>query len=132
MFAGPDAEIDADAIFVVFGVAAKPDGVAADRIFNNRREITGSVEQGDHKADGTAEVGAVEDGGRYYPAVDAGDGDFLNAEAVVELVGEAGGEVLFFGRFQVTLYLYIGGEDEGAAERVFARDCAGEERYRDR
>ena len=108
---------------------AKPDGVAADRIFNGGSEIARCVEQGDHKSDGPAKIRGIENGRVHDPSEDAGDGDHLDPEAIVELVGKTGSQVLFLGRFQIAFYLYVGGEQEWAVERVFTRDGAGEERY---
>ena len=122
LFARPDAEIDANAVLVEFGMAVKPDGIAADRIFNRGGEIARCVEQGDHESDGTANIEGIENGRVYDAAVDAGDGDNLDPEAIVELIGKAGCQVLLVGGFQIPLYLYAGGENERAAEGVFAAE----------
>ena len=113
---------------IAIRMAVKPDRIAADRIFNERCEIARCVEQGNHEPDGTAKIGGIEYGRVHHAAVDAGDGDYLDPQAIVELVGKARREVLFVGRFKVTFYLYIDGVDKWAMERIFARYRAGEER----
>jgi hypothetical protein len=113
---------------VEFGMAVKPDSIAADRIFNRRGEITRCIEQGDHEPDGTANIEAIENGWVYDAAVDAGYGDHLDPEAIIELIGQPGCQVLLVCGFHIPLYPYVGREDEWAAEGVFVRNGAGEER----
>ena len=128
MFAWPDMKVDHDPVFIPGRVTMKPDRIPADRIFNDRAEIAGCVEQGDHKSDRAAKIGGIEYGRAYDAPVDAGDGDNLDPKAIVELVGQAGCEVLLVGRLNVTLYFYIDGIDKRPMERIFARHSAGEER----
>jgi hypothetical protein len=91
-------------------------------------KIPGCVKQGNHEPDRAANIDSIEHRRIHDAAVDAGDGDSLDPETIVELVGETGCQVLFFGGFHISLNLDIDGKDEWAAEGIFARNRAGEKR----